>query len=225
MSSISKLYAALDAALANAKGIANNIRDLTGDDVLARLDLDHAGSAEYWNGMGPMRRDGTVTLEGFDQVVAESLESTNEAERRWAQEDGQKWPRFFIAAALEHPDLRNRQLFDEGMAEAVKFQISTNVSNARFRQANFGIPSSELAKFPWFAFFYTPDGNNGFIEGEQIPDARSLPDGLVGSTGSVFLGATPKQAREMAKGVRARWIASKSREAFNHGWGGVWTGQ
>lgn len=222
MSNISKLYAALDANLANARAIAKNIRDLTGDDVLSRLDLDHAGSELYWNGMSAMRRDGTVTLEGFDQVVAESLDSTNEAERRWAMEDGQKAPRFFISAALQHPDLRN---FDQEAAEAVRFQISTNVSNARMRQANFGLPSSELAKFPWSAFFYTPDGLNGFVEGPQIPDARSLPDGLVGSGGSVFYGATPKQAREMAKCVRARWIASKSREAGAHGWGGIWTGQ
>lgn len=224
MSTTDKLYAALDAALANAAAIANNIRDLTGDDVPSRLDLKYAGTSSYWNGMGPMRQDGTVQLEGFDQIVAESLESSNEAERRWAQEDGQKAPWFFVAAALEHQDLRNRQKFDEAQVEALRFQISTNCSNARFRQANFGIPSTELAKFPWFAFFYTPDGNNGFFEGPLIEDARSLPDSLRGSTGSVFQGATPKDARDMAKAVRARWIASHAGQAHKFGWGGVWAG-
>ncbi len=220
---LKNLYAALDAGLANVRGIANTIRDLTGDDVPARLDLDY-GTSAGWNGMGSMRGDGAVRLEGWDQFVAESLNSSNEAEKRWATEDGQKAPWFFIIAALEHPDLNDRSKFDEAAREAVRFQISTNCSNARMRQANFGVPSSELARSPWFAFFYEPDGRNGFIEGNLIQDARSLPDDLRGSGGSVFLGATPKMARDIAKAVRARWILSKALEAHNHGWGGVWTG-
>ena len=216
------LYAQLNANLANTRAIANTIRDTFGDDVPSRLDLDYAVDHAFWNGMGPMRGDGAVHLQGFDEVVAESLNSSNAAEKKWAEEDGQKAPWFFIFAATQHPDLQQHSADEQ---YRLKFQISTNASYARFRQANFGFPHEVLALSPWFAFQYVDSGDGTPIEGELIKDARSLPDSMTGSGGSVFQGATPQTARQIALFVRSQWIKSHSREAANHGWPGVWTGQ
>lgn len=202
------LYASLVAALATARGIAEEYEALTGERVLGELDLDlkpqlivdPVSSIEYREGMSQPDVDGLVKLEGVEKIRAEALGTGNDIDRYFANT---LRSRYFVESAATGP-----WSVDDHQA----FQISSNVANARMRLAMAGGDVNERRSRGWPAYEMADGGSTQlWIQGKELPDAEALPGSLYVNGTLKWKGATAAEAERL---FRDRW--RRFRADYNH---------